>query len=367
MWVKERLRWNSRREVTWQIGKLLFLGFMLALPTPAQIPKSAGHVEGGGTNPGFTTPSAADIDHAIALAAGYLERACGYDGRFTYMIDISSGQQSQTYNVVRHAGAIYALGMLQYPKPDKQALDAMTRAAFFLRRNYMGPGVRQNQLVVWSKPLPQSSTADLGATGLGLVALTSMNQAKRSSVPLPQLQALGHFLLFLQKNDGSFVSKYRAESGPVEDFQSLYYPGEAALGLIDLYETDHSIVWLNAAARALSYLARSRAKLSSVPPDHWALIATAKLLPYYVKSGSPASREALVHHAIQICQSMRVSAGRKAAITDPGHSRSRHCFSSPHRDLQRSVCGRYACGVWAARSLRSYRFCPTCALCMVEI
>jgi len=221
-----------------------------------------------------------------------------------YRINIDSGQPSRSYNIVRHAGAIYALAMLQHSKPNQQVLDAMIRAAIFLRQNYIGPGVRPDQLVVWSKPLPQPSAADLGATGLGLVALTAVYEAKPNSVPLEQLQALGRFLLFLQRADGSFVSKYSMESGPDEDFESLYYPGEAALGLLDLYEVDHSPVWLNAAAKALSFLARSRAKLSEVPPDHWSLIATAKLLPYYAQSVSPASREELIQHAVQICQSL---------------------------------------------------------------
>jgi len=301
--MKPQCMRNRNRHAVWQFEQLLLLASLFVLPIIAQVPESHKQVRNT-TAPGFEIPSHAEVDRAITLAASYLERACGPDGRFVYRISISSGQQSHSYNIVRHAGAIYALAMLQRSKPDQKAVDAMLRAAFFMRQNYIGTGVRPDQLVVWSKPLPQPSAADLGATGLGLVALTGVNATKPNSVPLEQLQEMGHFLLFLQRNDGSFVSKYRAESGPDEDFESLYYPGEAALGLIDLYETDHSPVWLNAAAKALSYLARSRAKLTDVPPDHWALIATAKLLPYYSQSASSASREELIHHASQICQSL---------------------------------------------------------------
>jgi len=296
----ERSR-NPSRQTSLQFGQLLLLALLFAARSVAQVPETQ---ESRASALGFAPPSSAEIDHAIALAANYLEGACGPDGRFIYRINISSGQQSHSYNVVRHAGTIYALGMLQHDSPVKQAFAAMNRAATFLRHNYIGPGPRPGQLAVWSKPLPQISSADLGATGLGLVALTSLEQAKPDSMPLDQLQALGSFLLFLQRADGSFVSKYSAERGPDESFESLYYPGEAALGLIDLYETDHSPVWLAAAARALSYLARSRAKLLEVPPDHWALIATAKLLPYYAQSASPASREELLQHAVQICQAL---------------------------------------------------------------
>ncbi len=95
-----------------------------------------------------------------------------------------------------------------------------------------------------------------------------------------------------------------AHSGPVPHWRSPYYTGETALGLIALYEADHNIEWLAAAGKALSYLAESRVGLSTVPNDHWALIATAKLLPYCERTACGASREILVQHAIQICKSI---------------------------------------------------------------
>jgi len=251
-----------------------------------------------------SAPSSAEVKSAIAKGAGYLWHSCGPDGRFEYRINFRTGKEAFSYNIVRHAGAMYALAMLHRSTGDSQAADAMFRAAAFLRDNYIGPGVRPGQLVVWSAPLPRRSEAELGATGLGLVALAAARVVDPKSMPLKQLQALGRFLLFLQRDDGSFVSKYRVESGPVLGWESLYYPGEAALGLIALYETDHSRDWLDAAAKTLSYLAKSRSGHSTVPADHWALIATAKLLPYCEQMACPASRKELVQHAVQICNSI---------------------------------------------------------------
>ncbi len=267
-----------------------------------------GRTDGG--MPDAPLPTRDQVSHAIALSAGYLERACGPDGKFVYEININSGKKSHSYDIVRHAGAMYALAMVNRSQPDPQAVDAMVRAAAFLRQNYIGPGVRPGQLAVWSEPLaeqPKSRQhdAELGATGLGLVALAEVRRAEPKAVPLEELQSLGRFLLFLQKDDGSFVNKYRAESGPVQDWESLYYPGEAALGFVSLYEADHSREWFIAAGKALSFLAKSRATLSTVPADHWALVATAKLLPYCGQNSCPgASREELIQHAIQICNSI---------------------------------------------------------------
>jgi hypothetical protein len=191
--------------------------------------------------------------------------------------------------------------MLNRSTPGRKAVDAMIRAANFMRQNYIGPGVRPHQLVVWSGPIGHHSEAELGGTGLGLVALAEVRKVSPKSVPLEDLQALGRFALFLQREDGSFVQMYRSETGPVEHFYSPFYPGEAALGFIALYEEDHSREWLTAAGKALSYLARNRAEPSNGPSDQWVLIAIAKLLPYCDQAACPgASRKELVRHAIQV-------------------------------------------------------------------
>jgi hypothetical protein len=271
-------------------------------------PAAALDTEGRGRSAEGPMPSLAEVSHAIALGAGYLERACDPDGKFAYKVDIRSGKESSSYDIVRHAGAMYALAMVNRSHPDPEAVAALVRAAKYLRENYIGPGPRPGQQVVWSQPMVELAKdrhsklrqryAELGGTGLGLVALAAAREVDPNSVPLEQLQALGRFALFLQRDDGSFVQKYLAEGGPVPNWTVLYYPGEAALGFISLYEADHSREWLAAAGKALAYLAKSRAGLTTVPADHWALIATAKLLPYCDDGGCSASREELVRHAV---------------------------------------------------------------------
>jgi hypothetical protein len=249
-------------------------------------------------------PSRADVSRAISLSARYLERACGPNGKFTYSIDSLSGRENRSYNIVRHAGAIYALAMLNRFQREQEAIDVMVRASGFLRQRYIGSAAHPDQLAVWSKPLGDRSEASLGATGLGLVALTETKGVRDGAVALSDLQRLGNFLLFLQTKDGSFVHKYRLESGLVMNEKVLYYPGEAALGLIELYKRDHSRKWLVGASYALSYLAKSRAHAISVPHDNWALIATSELLPLCAKQVCPVSRQELMRHAARICESI---------------------------------------------------------------
>jgi hypothetical protein len=248
--------------------------------------------------------SRAELDRAIVLGAGYLDSVCSPEGEFAYQVDTLSAEESSSYNIVRHAGAMYALGLYWASHRDARAAAALARAANYMRKNYIGPGIGPGQLAVWSKPQPGPSKAELGATGLGLVALVEARRADPRTIPLKDLQALGRFLLFLQKRDGSFYNRYSLKTGLDADWQSLYYPGEAALGLISLYEADHSRQWLNAAAKALAFLAKSRAGSPGAPPDHWALIATARLRPYCARGGCPASWAELVRHAEQISNAL---------------------------------------------------------------
>jgi hypothetical protein len=79
--------------------------------------------------PSGAAPTLTDISRAISLSAGYLERACDQDGKFVYVVDTGSGRESTAYNIIRHAGAMYALAMYQQSAPDRETADVLIRAA----------------------------------------------------------------------------------------------------------------------------------------------------------------------------------------------------------------------------------------------
>jgi hypothetical protein len=281
------------------------------------------------------------LDKALATAAAYLVRHCNADGRFTYRVNIDPRVEIKPgYNVLRHAGTIHALATYARQHPDEQLLDTLRRAARFLRETSAGPveaedgSPNDGLLAVWSKPeielTDKPLRAQLGGTGLGLIALVSVERVLPGTTPLDDLRALGRFLLFMQHADegpdeGRFYTEYiPSEGGRSDKRVVLYFPGEAALGLVMLYELDPSPEWLEAAAGALGYLARQREGRRRVEPDHWALLATARLLPQYDRLDEPpVSREALVRHAVQICE--QILAERAA---QPAGAVTRGCFTA---------------------------------------
>lgn len=266
-------------------------------------------------------PSASAVAQAIDLSIAYLKRACLPEGRFVYLVDPGTGKESGTYNVVRHAGAIYSLALFNRLHPDRDALAAMVRAGNFLRKNYISDGPNGPMRIVWPAPLGTGAAdhTPLGATGLGLVALSEIERAKPNTIPESELGGMARFLVLQQRSDGSFFTEYRVTSGPIDGQKepaNLYYPGEAILGLLSLYEVDHQKQWLIAAGKGLAYLAKSRAGQQTVPPDHWALIATAAFMPHYQQSKCPATRRELLHHTIQVVNAFleRLAPGK---TTDP--------------------------------------------------
>ena len=263
-----------------------------------------------------TSPEIDAVQSAIDRSAGYLAKSVREDGMFDYRINMDPTiEVTERYNILRHAGTIYAISAYYELQPDDvRSADAMRsaieRAGSYLRDEAIHPVPEtDDMLAVWSDPEVNRSgdplQAKLGGTGLGLVALLSIEKIHPGFTPLSDLQALGRFIVFMQKEDGSFYSKYiPSQGGRWDEWQSLYYPGEAALGLLMLYEKDPQNVWAESAIRALTCLALSRECRSDIPADHWALLATEKLLSLEDIDEMPVSRELLVNHAIQISEAI---------------------------------------------------------------
>ncbi len=223
------------------------------------------------------------LDEAIDAGGDYLVASVDDNGKFTYRINLEPALAvRKKYNILRHAGAIYVLAEAYERQPDSAILEAMSRASAFMKREALGPVPgEEGLLAIWSKHglnnAGKPDQAKLGGAGLGLAALVSLERIAPETSSIEDLRGLARFILFMQRENGSFYSKYYVDGGRDETWVSLFYPGEAALGLIMLYEIDPDPAWLAGAVRALDHLARTREGRASVPIDHWSLIASERL------------------------------------------------------------------------------------------
>lgn len=162
------------------------------------------------------------LNQAIHLAADYLLKICDDKGKFVYRINLNPKvKPKRKYNMLRHAGTMYALAMYEQKYPNAKTLDTLVRASQFLKKTIAPVPNKAGLLAVWSKSQMTGSKiplqAKLGGTGLGLVALLSLEQIKPGTTPIEYLRKLGQFLVFMQKNDGSFYSKYVPSLGGKND------------------------------------------------------------------------------------------------------------------------------------------------------
>jgi hypothetical protein len=254
----------------------------------------------------------ATVESAMAEASGYLIRHLGTNGRFEYVIHLEGLPLEDRYNVLRHAGTVYALALYHELTADAQTREAILRAARYLLRWHVRPVAQQKgMLAVFSLPREEvdgtNAQVKLGGCALGAIALIKARQLDADVVSLNVLREIGNFILFMQEENGHFRSKYEENGRFSEGFESIYYPGEAILALALLHKVDPDPRWLDAALKGIAYLEKSRQGLPirQLPNDHWLMIAADAVLPHYeAAQAPPISRKRLIDHAFAIGKMM---------------------------------------------------------------
>ncbi|HJQ23620.1 MAG TPA: beta-L-arabinofuranosidase domain-containing protein [Blastocatellia bacterium] len=210
----------------------------------------------------------ARLDQAARAGGDYLIRVMKADGSFHYFYDPLSDRAGEgDYNIVRHAGATIALLQLYEATREPRYLEAARRAVGFLQHRFRW--AREADAVY---VLDDDGQAKLGANGLALVALCLQMRLDSRSASRANARRLANLILRMQRGDGSFASYYDLKDGPHER-ASLYYPGEALLGLIELYKQTGERRLIEAARRGADYLITSQRGLTRLPLDAWLMQA----------------------------------------------------------------------------------------------
>jgi hypothetical protein len=231
---------------------------------------------------------------AAALAGGdYLIRVQKPDGSFHYTYNALEDRfSSQAYNILRHAGTAFSLFDLYRATREARYLDAARRAVGFLKTRFR-PSRDGNALYV----LDNDGKAKLGANGLALLALTRQMELDPKSADSESALKLANLILLMQRKDGSFESYYRIRGDEPQGSVSLYYPGEALLGLLQLFKLNGDKRLLDSAQRGAEHLITSQRRMISLPPDAWLMQALEALF-----NVQPAPKYA--EHAIALADAM---------------------------------------------------------------
>lgn len=220
---------------------------------------------------------------AMNKMAFYMYMNCKKDGKFVYRVNTEPTiKHPETYNVLRHAGAIYALALYgQIYKstpviyPLKRAIKWMKKTTVLKMKEIDGRAIFTTRNITNKN---EQSQAKLGATALGILALL---EAEKFNLGIKKkyLRTLCNFLCWMQKEDGSFYSKYFPVSGRDDSWTSQYYSGQTALALSEMKDERYAQQAIN----ALRYLALQRRELNDdkIEADHWSLLATASIFNHH--------------------------------------------------------------------------------------
>lgn len=191
------------------------------------------------------------------------------DGSFVYEYDPVTGDESSTYNILRHAGTAYSLIDLYEATKDERYLRAAEQALVYLNDQIVPcPGI------VDAACVKEGDEIKLGGNGLAVLAFAEHALVTGSTEHLTQAQALAQFMVATQNPNGEFSIHKMNTSGVRDDFTSGYYPGEAIFALARLHDVDGNDVWTDTAHKAAHWLIDVRDADVATPDlnhDHWLL------------------------------------------------------------------------------------------------
>lgn len=235
---------------------------------------------------------------AAAIAGGrYLVKHQADNGRYVYEQNLSNGAATDPtrpgpYSIPRHAGVTYFLAEL-YRLTNEDFLKVPIERAFEHMQDLLARGGCEGTLPSGAEfgcVIDESTNLDkkiaelearvasatgeervaaarelrtvqgykragLGSTALAVVALAEYKRATGSDQYMPLARKLTEWILFMQRDDGSFRHVYEVPLGiPVEDETLLYFSGEAALALARMYVVTGDERYLRGAERGLDWL-----------------------------------------------------------------------------------------------------------------
>ena len=224
------------------------------------------------------------LDAAIS-GGEYLKSKINGQGKFIYKYYPNMEKVSDSYNLLRHAGTVYAMTELYEITGDEELLKKIKLAHKFLIARMSGPNPRDKALGADFIALiePDGKEAKAGGAGLCIVAFAKYTTVTGDKQYLPLMQSLAKFIQHQTEENGHLIAKYYLNpTGTEKPFESIYYPGECVLALTRLYQIDNNKSWIETAEKLVDYMVYIRDKSLSIPQlphDHWLSIGMADLHP----------------------------------------------------------------------------------------
>lgn len=236
--------------------------------------------------------SAESLRAGALMGARFLVDHLAPNGRYLYERSLTTGkgtnpmQLGGPYSIPRHAGTTYFLAEV-YRHTGEDFLKEPIERAFRHLGDLISAGDCRGTL---PSGAPFACVIDkgqkkagLGSTALSVVALAEFQRATGETTYLEMATELTEWILFMQKNDGSFCHLYEVAKGERDEHtELLYYSGEAALALARMFTITGDERYRDAAEKALDSLVGWYDFFAGgffYGEEHWTCIASEAIYP----------------------------------------------------------------------------------------
>lgn len=197
----------------------------------------------------------------IMNASGFLEEQVREDGSFVYGIYQRFDNEINNYNIVRHAGTIWALICRYRLTADKALAEKIERTIGYMLESMIYDD--RGRAYLYEE---KSDEIKLGGCGIA-VALTEYMDVFENEQYRDVCIALGNGILtMLGQSSGVYYHVLNRDFSRKEEFYTIYYDGEATFALCRLYGLTEDPVWLDATEAAVEHFID---KDYTQYRDHW--------------------------------------------------------------------------------------------------
>lgn len=219
------------------------------------------------------------VAHLIEAGSTYLASQVGEDGRFDYGWHPCFDRPIRAYNALRHASTVYAMLEAWEVTGESDLEQAIERALAFLTGELIETVAIPDMAEEAAFLVDVGDEIKLGGNAVAILALLKHHALTGCGRSLALAERLGSGILHMQDSrTGAFRHVLTHPSLEVKErFRIIYYDGEAAFGLMRLYEATGDERWLNAVEKAFNhFIAQQHWKAH----DHWLSYAVNELTRY---------------------------------------------------------------------------------------
>lgn len=188
------------------------------------------------------------VTNLVINSAQYLARQVNADGSFVYEYYPRVDQDSGDYDLIRHAGTVWAMRQAHNINPDAVSTDKIGKATEYMCDTIIYD--EDGRAYLYDEKWDEIC---LGGNALAILALTESIETNKEEYEVLAI-ALGDGILSMFDGEaGEFIHTLNKDFTVQEKFRTVYYDGEATLALFKLYDMTQDSKWLDAAQKSVEH------------------------------------------------------------------------------------------------------------------